>query len=116
MNVSLDHTTNESLNCPTCGARQQWSDECRRCRCDLSLLHDIWREGENAKRNCLIHLRGGDIRNALQAAQRGAAINPNDDTKRLLAICYLLLGDWSRALKSASAFDIACASGLNVTD
>jgi len=99
MNVSLDQTAiDESLNCPTCGALQQWSDECRRCKCDLSLLRDIWREGQLAKGNCLSHLRAGNIRCALRAAQRSAAMVPDDDTKRLLAVCHLLLSDWSSAL------------------
>ena len=32
------------MRCPTCRAEQEWSDNCRRCRCDLQLLREVEEE------------------------------------------------------------------------
>ena len=43
--TSIHQATEEAMACPVCNARQAWSDECRRCKCDLSTLRAAWRAG-----------------------------------------------------------------------
>lgn len=78
----------ENLNCPTCGAEQPWSETCRRCKCDLSLLTQALRARRSAHQRCLRRLRAGDLNGALAAARRCAALLPDERARRLLAICY----------------------------
>ncbi|MFV2066597.1 MAG: hypothetical protein ACC645_06415 [Pirellulales bacterium] len=85
-------------HCPVCRAEQTWSDTCRRCQCDLTLLRataDTW---EHQRRCCLANLRRGWTPKALAAAERCWAIAPNETARRLLIVCRLLAGDWPGAL------------------
>ena len=89
--------TIEPTRCPTCNAQQAWSDECRRCKCDLSLLHRLWRRGRALRSACLRELRAGRPAQALPYAQQYCFLGP-EDAPRLLAACYLLSGNWAKAL------------------
>jgi len=87
----------EQMRCPTCNAQQAWSDECRRCKCDLSLLHRLWRRGRGLRTACLRRLRAGRPAEALPYAQQYRFLDP-EDASRLLAACHLLSGNWTQAL------------------
>ena len=103
MHVAGQYTTEKesTMICPTCRAEQTWSAECRRCKSDLSDLHEVWRAGRQARIACLSALRAGSFDRALRNARRYAAIYPGDAAARLLAICYLLRGDWPEALSAS---------------
>ena len=84
--------------CPVCRAEQAWSDTCRRCQCDLTLLRvtaDTW---EHQRWCSLAHLRRGQTQDALAAAEQCWAIAPNETARRLLTVCRLIAGDWPGAL------------------
>ena len=104
MDVSIqhDHAT-ATMNCPTCGAEQPQSDECRRCKSDLSELRAVWLASRQARTRCLRDLKTGDFHRALDHARRGAALNPDQDASRLLAVCHLLAGERRTALHIARA-------------
>jgi tetratricopeptide (TPR) repeat protein len=93
----------EDIRCPTCGARQAWADNCRRCKSDLRLLRSALQVYEAHRRRGLLALAAGRLDEALQHARRCHELRPGPDTHRLLAVCQLLRGEYARALELASA-------------
>lgn len=91
----------ESFRCPTCNARQDASPECRRCKCDLSLLLAALQRCEGLYEECLRELAKGDVKAAEQAALRRWELAPDVDAARLLATTYLLQGRYQAALEIA---------------
>lgn len=94
---SLDNSAQGDVRCPTCGALQDWSDDCRRCRCDLSLLRRAAEAIPTSRRRCLGALRAGRISEALDHARRLQALSPDRSAAQLLAVCHLLQGSWLSA-------------------
>ena len=95
-----------TMRCPTCRAEQVWSDTCRRCKCDLSLLRRVFAAYQAARTRCLTELKVGQIEAALAAARECCQLNSRPESRRLLAVCSLLHGDWPAAVavaKSAEA-------------
>lgn len=90
-----------TLGCPTCGTEQEWSDTCRRCRCDLTLLRAVEKVRREHRRRCLLLLRAGRLTEALQQARRGYALCADQRSARLLAVCHLVCGNWTRAITLA---------------
>jgi hypothetical protein len=93
----------EELRCPTCGARQGWTDTCRRCKSDLRLLRSALKAYEAYRHRGLLALGAGRLEEALQHARRCHELRPDRDSHRLLAVCQLLRGEWAEALGTASA-------------
>ena len=87
------------LRCPTCGARQVWSDTCRRCKCDLSLLHQVQQRQRTLRRCCLSQLRDQRLKESLETAKRCYELSAEAGNARLLALCHLLNGNWAMALE-----------------
>ena len=102
----MPETPAPELRCPTCGARQGWADTCRRCKSDLRLLRAALESHEAHRRDALRALRDGRLESALQHARRCHELRPGRDSRRLLAVCLLLRGDWPGAL----------AEGLRMTE
>ena len=100
--ATLQHADPEMV-CPTCNARQTWSDECRRCKTDLSLLRRIWRTAEAQRQQCLRALAAGRPRQAQHHARRYAAYVGHAEASRLVHVCTLLCEDWSNALRGGRA-------------
>ena len=94
---TVERAAENEMCCPTCNARQAWSNECRRCKCDLSLLRQSWRAREAQRRRCLRHLRAGRPDRALRHARRYAIIAGATKASRLLGVCHLLCGNWPDA-------------------
>ncbi len=90
-----------TMACPTCRAEQDWSNECRRCRSDLTDLHSVWRRRRELRTACLDALRIGGLERALDLARDGVSLCPNEESTRLLTVCHLLLGHWSAAQQAA---------------
>ena len=86
------------LRCPTCGAEQTYSDICRRCKCDLSLVHRLLEYRDALTHRCLLQLRDQQPAHALKAAQQCYAIAADHQTARRLAVVYLLIGDYRSAV------------------
>lgn len=87
--------------CPACGARQTWSDVCRRCRCDLALFRQTAAAWLAHWRRCLNHLRAGDVELAVGAAEQCCDVSPTREARRLLAVCRLLQRDFPGALAAS---------------
>jgi hypothetical protein len=110
MTESTHHNAVEAeMSCPTCHARQPWSDECRRCKCDLTLLRQFRLAAETQRRQCLRELSAGRPAAALVRASRFANLVGGAPATRLLAVCHLLCHDWSQASALAATIPLAGA-------
>ena len=92
------------MRCPTCGARhQEHVDQCRRCKCDLTLLRRLLEEQERLL--CVFHesLKENQPEEALRAARELHRIEPNEESARRLALAYLHAGDFPTATRWARA-------------
>jgi len=96
--VSTTATDLEPFRCPTCQAKQDASPECRRCKCDLTLVVAMRESAQAMHEACLRRLRSGDYRAALDCALRRHAITPDATSRRLLGVVYLLQGRYQAAL------------------
>ena len=98
--LTLNSSSTDDMTCPVCQARQIWSDECRRCKCDLSLLRAMCLDSQHARSDCLRQLRAGNHEVAILRARRYVRLSPCEDALRLLAVCSLLMSDWRCALSA----------------
>jgi hypothetical protein len=92
----------DTVRCPTCRTVQVWSDTCRRCKSDLRLLRAVAAAYQRNRRHCLERLRSGSAQAALPAARRCHSLNPDPESRRLLALASLQAGDWATAGSLAS--------------
>jgi len=99
----------EGLRCPTCGARQGWSDTCRRCKSDLRLLGDAIEAYDRHRRSTLLDIDAGRLDTALRHARRCHELWPGPESHRLLAVCQFLRGDWVDAVEIAQGVDEGAA-------
>ena len=92
-------TTNlaDSMRCPTCGARQTPSAECRRCHCDLTLVVALRRQERELHVEVLRQLRDNCDEAALATARRLWALAADETAARLLAVCCLRSGRFQEA-------------------
>jgi hypothetical protein len=95
----MDFDRRAEMSCPTCGARQAWSDACRRCKCDLRLLRAASMSYAANHHLCLVSLRAGQAARASRAARACLRLRPDAESRRLLALAHLLRGRFSLALK-----------------
>ena len=95
----------DQVRCPTCRALQEWSESCRRCRCDLSLLRAACSTHQDHRRNCILHLDAGQPDLALGHALRCHDLHPDADSLRLLALCALARNEWETALELVQTAD-----------
>lgn len=96
-----DPEKSRKLRCPTCGALQDWSDTCRRCRCDLQLVHRALRAVESLRRQCLLYLRDDRYEAAWAAAQRCCELDNCEENRQLLALVEFIRGDFPAAVHRA---------------
>ncbi len=89
----------DQVRCPTCRALQEWSDTCRRCRSDLSLLRAACSTHLDHRRNCILQLDAACPDLALGHALRCHEIDPGPDSLRLLALCAMARNEWETALE-----------------
>jgi hypothetical protein len=101
MSAAPEPLDGPELSCPVCKARQAWSDTCRRCRADLSLLHRVERSRRASRRRALGLLREGRAGEALPFARQAHALSPDAASRRLLTVCLLLVEAWAEALQTA---------------
>ena len=89
----------KSFRCPTCNARQDASPECRRCKCDLTLLVAALQRCQRLYDDALRCLADKDIDAAERLALQRWELAPDHDAARLLATVYLLQGRFQAALE-----------------
>ncbi len=89
--------TAHTMHCPTCRATQIWSDVCRRCKSDLRMLRAIAEVHAQLRERCLCEVRRDRPPRALELALQCRALRDDAATRRLVAVCELLNGNWSAA-------------------
>ena len=88
------------LRCPTCRAvLQDWTETCRRCKCDLSLLQAFTTAYDQSHSACQAAILAGAGPEAIRHAQRCRQLRPDAKSDRLLALAALVLGDYPTALQ-----------------
>ncbi len=96
----------DEMRCPTCGARQDgWVATCRRCKSDLRLLRAALASYERSWQAALVDLDEGRYDAALAPRPPLPRAAPGAESRRLLAICQLLRGDWSEAVELGRLVD-----------
>ena len=103
----------DEVICPTCGARQRWSDTCRRCKCDLRLFRAVAAAYNRHRWLCLKLLTSGLSRPALQHALHCQRLSPGGESSRLVAICHLLLDQWAEALAASETGTVRADPSTN---
>lgn len=99
-----DLSDSAQFRCPTCGARQAPSPECRRCKGDLRVYQAAWRHHLRWKVLALTHLRDGDTADAVDAARLYARDTGSPDAARLLAVTHLIAGQYGKAVGVCRSF------------
>ena len=94
----MTHATDQTFRCPTCGVRQEPATECRRCRCDLSLVTATLRQRRALHATYFDQLQAGRYAAAADTARQSWEISPDEEAARLLAVAYLLCGRYQAAL------------------
>ena len=87
----------DTVRCPTCRVAQPWSDACRRCKSDFTLIRRFSLSYHRHRASCLRHIRSGRPLSAASSARHCHAISPSADSRRLLSLSSLLDGDWATA-------------------
>jgi len=95
--MELDKLDPTVVRCPTCRAEQEWSDVCRRCKSDLTLLRAVAAAYERDRRECLEALKSGRPFEALRHALHGQWLRPDPNWHRLTAVSALLANDFEAA-------------------
>jgi len=98
---NVESLAEDGVRCPTCRAKQPWSDTCRRCKCDLTLLMNVAEACRQGRRRCLAHLHAGRFSKALQEAKHVWTLRPDRQAARLLAVCLLHNGKFRKAFQTA---------------
>jgi hypothetical protein len=78
--------------CPTCGAADQTTPACRRCRSDLRLLLRLEADRSAEMQALARALAAGRWSEALVSAQYIHTLRQDDISFRLLGVCQLLSG------------------------
>jgi len=90
------------MRCPVCRAENAEDAICRRCKADLSLLVTL----EQARRHALAEAAhaaaAGDGERTLRHAEIAHRLRADRESWRWLAVAYLLLRDFGRALAARS--------------
>ena len=86
-----------ALRCPTCKAWQVPALQCRRCKCDLSLVAAVHDQKRRLHAAVLRQLAAGDHLRALGTARARWDLAPDAEAARLLAVCFLLLDRFQAA-------------------
>lgn len=96
----MDSST-DKVRCPNCRAVQDWSDTCRRCKSDLTLLWSVKLSADESRRLCLLALDEDRPYEALEHARQCFRVTADQNTARLMAVCSLHCGLWANALQYA---------------
>ena len=87
------------MRCPVCRADGNLTEQCRRCKADLSLLVQLERERSACVAAAQWHAGRDEADQCLANAHRAHALHKGKDSLRLLALGSLLKRDFTTAWK-----------------
>ncbi|MCI0461349.1 MAG: hypothetical protein L0Z62_30745 [Gemmataceae bacterium] len=85
------------MRCPVCRADVEQGPNCRRCRADLSLLFTLQEQRSRALATAYWYASQAQWPRALAIAEGVQALQWDEEAQRLLAVGYLMQGDFARA-------------------
>ncbi len=85
------------MRCPVCKADNSQGPQCRRCKADLTLLFALEEQRLQALAAAQRCLAEGHWLRALRHAEAGDWMRSDVDSRRLLAVAYLLNRDFAHA-------------------
>jgi hypothetical protein len=88
------------MRCPVCRAENNVTEQCRRCKADLTLLAGLEHDRAAYLAAAELHAGRGEGQECLADAQRGHALRAGGDSLRLLALGYLLKKDFAGAWRA----------------
>lgn len=94
----IEKAIGEKARCPACRAVQDWSEQCRRCKCDLTLVWRAALDWQRSRSLALDALWEGRPFEALDYARRAQAIANDAESARLVAVASLAAGDFAGAV------------------
>ncbi len=107
VNPKAQTRRSNQLRCPTCGARQGWSETCRRCGCEFDLLARLTRSYDDHDRRAREALQRGDPATAWEHARTCFRLDSRAEAARLLAVTALAARRFDDALVAARMADKA---------
>ncbi len=91
------------MRCPVCKADNTQGPLCRRCKADLALLFQLEEQRQRLLQRAQANLAAGRWVQAVQQAEDADRLLSDEESRRLLAVAYLLNRDFDRALQTYQA-------------
>src|SRR5262245_37368599 len=86
-----------AMRCPVCRAENDQGVQCRRCRADLGILFALEQQRQHAFDSACGCLVKGEIHRASRIADGVRALRADEESRRFVACCSLLLQDFEAA-------------------
>jgi hypothetical protein len=83
--------------CPVCRANNEQGPQCRRCRADLGLLFELEEQRRQVMAAARAQLAQGGVERAFQFAAQADELRHDDESRRLLAVCHVVNGNYADA-------------------
>jgi len=99
------------MRCPVCRAENDTGPECRRCKADLSLLFALDKQRRGVLDLACQCLKRGEWARAQALAEGADTLRRDEESQRLVAVSYLLQGDFRRAWESMENLSLAASLG-----
>jgi hypothetical protein len=88
------------MRCPVCRADDNQTEQCRRCKADLTLLVRLERQRAARLVSAERHAGRGEAEACLTDAQSAHALRVDGESLRLIALAALLKRDFAAAWKA----------------
>ena len=85
------------MQCPVCKADNDQGPQCRRCRADLAALFALAEQRGAALAEAYRSLARGQWQRALAIAEGAHVLRSDEETRRLLAVVYLMRRNFALA-------------------
>jgi hypothetical protein len=85
------------MRCPVCRADDNHTEQCRRCKADLTLLVRLERQRAACLASAERHAGRGEAQACLADAQSAHALRGDSESLRLIALAALLKRDFAAA-------------------
>lgn len=83
--------------CPVCRANNETTEQCRRCKVDLSELFALEKQRSVLIKSAQQCLAEKDYSKALSQAEKAHGLRRDGESQKLLAVCSLWNRDFARA-------------------
>lgn len=85
------------MRCPVCKGDNSQGPQCRRCKADLTLLFTLDEQRQMLLDQARRALASGQAAQGIESAEQADWLRSDNDSRRTLALAYLLSGQFSQA-------------------